>query len=39
MLYCTGVAKPAVRKVLVAEGLREMPFNFDFDGAKVIVNF
>ena len=39
MLYCTGAAKPAVRKVLVAEGLREMPFNFDFDGAKVIVNF
>jgi len=39
MLYCTRTAKPAVRQVLAAEGLREMPFNFDFDGAKVIVNF
>ena len=39
MLYCTSAAKPAVRRALAAEGLREMPFNFDADGAKVIVNF
>ena len=29
----------SVRRALAAEGLREMPFNFDADGAKVIVNF
>src|SRR5712691_11374953 len=39
MLYCPRAAKAGVRKTLVAEGLREMPFNFDFDGAKVVVNF
>ena len=39
MLYCAGAAKPAVRRALSSEGLREMAFNFDFDGAKVIVNF
>ncbi len=39
MLYSTGPAKAAVRRVLSAEGLREMPFDFDCDGAKVLVNF
>ena len=39
MLYCPRATKPAVRRALTAEGLREMPFNFDFDGAKVVVNF
>jgi D-glycero-alpha-D-manno-heptose-7-phosphate kinase len=39
MLYCPPPAKPAVRQVLVKQGLREMPFDFDYDGSKVLVNF
>ncbi len=39
MLYCPLRKKGAVRKVLAAEGLKEMPYNFDFQGAKVLVNF
>jgi D-glycero-alpha-D-manno-heptose-7-phosphate kinase len=39
MLYAPPDAKPAVRKAMQEEGLREMPFEFDFDGAKVLVNF
>lgn len=39
MLYCPGPQKARVRRAVAAEGLREMPFNFDFDGAKVLVNF
>ena len=39
MLYCPRPAKATVRQALGAEGLREMPFAFDFDGAKVLVNF
>lgn len=39
MLYCPIRKKGAVRKVLASEGLKEMPFNFDFQGAKVLVNF
>jgi D-glycero-alpha-D-manno-heptose-7-phosphate kinase len=39
MLYVPARKKGAVRKVMEAEGLKEMPFNFDFQGAKVLVNF
>jgi D-glycero-alpha-D-manno-heptose-7-phosphate kinase len=39
MLYSTGATKAAVRRGLTAEGLREMPFGFDYEGAKVLVNF
>ncbi len=39
MLYCPNGTKPGVRKVLAAEMLREMPFDFDFEGAKTLVNF
>jgi D-glycero-alpha-D-manno-heptose-7-phosphate kinase len=39
MLCCPRAAKTAVREALSAEGLREMPFDFDLDGAKVLVNF
>jgi D-glycero-alpha-D-manno-heptose-7-phosphate kinase len=39
MLYCPLRKKGAVRKVMAAEGLTEMPYNFDFQGAKVLVNF
>jgi D-glycero-alpha-D-manno-heptose-7-phosphate kinase len=39
MLYCTNSHKTMVRRALAAEGLRDMPFDFDVDGAKVLVNF
>ena len=39
MLYCPMRKKGAVRKALAAAGLKEMPYNFDFQGAKVLVNF
>jgi D-glycero-alpha-D-manno-heptose-7-phosphate kinase len=39
LLYCPREVKPAVRQALAGEGLREMPFDFDFEGAKVLVNF
>jgi D-glycero-alpha-D-manno-heptose-7-phosphate kinase len=39
MLYCPLRKKEAVRKSMTSEGLEEMPFNFDFQGAKVLVNF
>jgi D-glycero-alpha-D-manno-heptose-7-phosphate kinase len=39
MFYVPNGSKPALRKVLAAEGLREMLYDFDFEGAKVLVNF
>ena len=39
MLFCPNGAKGALRQALADEGLREMPFDFDFEGAKVLVNF
>jgi D-glycero-alpha-D-manno-heptose-7-phosphate kinase len=39
MLYCPNGNKPGLRAALAAEGLNEMPFSFDFEGAKVVVNF
>jgi D-glycero-alpha-D-manno-heptose-7-phosphate kinase len=39
MLYCPSAAKTGVHEALAAEGLRAMPYRFDFDGAKVLVNF
>jgi D-glycero-alpha-D-manno-heptose-7-phosphate kinase len=39
MLYCPPRNKGAVRKALAAEGLREMLYKFDYEGAKVLVNF
>jgi D-glycero-alpha-D-manno-heptose-7-phosphate kinase len=38
LLYCPGAAKAAVREALGREGLREMPYAFDYDGAKVMLN-
>ena len=38
MLYCPIRKKGAVRKALTAAGLKEMSYNFDFQGAKVMVN-
>jgi D-glycero-alpha-D-manno-heptose-7-phosphate kinase len=39
MLYCPNGVKGDVRNALAQEGLQEMPYNFDFEGAKVLVNF
>lgn len=38
MLFCPNARKGAIRQALAGEGLREMPFDFDFEGAKVLVN-
>ena len=38
LLYCPGPAKAAVREALAREGLREMTYAFDYDGAKVMLN-
>lgn len=39
MFYCPNSKKTAVRKALTASGLRELPYDFDFEGTKVLVNF
>ncbi len=39
MFYCPNNHKVRLRQAMAAEGLREMPFDFDFEGAKVLVNF
>lgn len=39
MFYCPNNHKARLRQTMAAEGLREMPFDFDFEGAKVLVNF
>ena len=39
MFYCPNSHKPKLREALAAEGLKEMPYDFDFEGAKVLVNF
>lgn len=39
MLYCPNHSKAKVRQAMAAEGLNEMPYDFDFEGAKVLVNF
>lgn len=39
MFYCPNHSKAKVRKALAGTGLREMPYDFDFEGAKVLVNF
>jgi len=38
MLYCPNSHKAQLRKALAAEGLREMSYDFDFSGAKVLLN-
>jgi D-glycero-alpha-D-manno-heptose-7-phosphate kinase len=39
MFCCPNGAKTSVRRALAAEGLREMPFEFDWEGSKVLMNF
>jgi D-glycero-alpha-D-manno-heptose-7-phosphate kinase len=38
MFYCPNGKKATLRKALEASGLRELRYDFDFDGAKVLVN-
>lgn len=38
LLYCEPHTQERVRQALVEEGLKEMTFNFDFQGAQVLVN-
>jgi D-glycero-alpha-D-manno-heptose-7-phosphate kinase len=39
LFSCPAETKGRVRRAMTEEGLREMPFDFDFEGAKVIVDF
>jgi D-glycero-alpha-D-manno-heptose-7-phosphate kinase len=39
LFLCPNSHKGQLRQVMAAEGLREMPFDFDFEGAKVLVDF
>lgn len=39
MLYCPNSHKPLLRQALSEAGLREMSYDFDWDGAKTMVNF
>lgn len=39
MFYCPSRSKAGMRKALTEQGLRELSYDFDFDGAKVLVNF
>jgi len=38
LLFCEPQKQDHVRQALAAEGLNEMTFNFDFQGAQVLVN-
>jgi D-glycero-alpha-D-manno-heptose-7-phosphate kinase len=38
LLYCEPPQQEYVRRAMAAEGIREMTFAFDFQGAQVIVN-
>jgi len=37
--YCPNSCKGKLRQAMAEEGLREMPFDFDLEGAKVLVDF
>ncbi len=39
MFHCPNGRKADLRSVLASAGLREMPYDFDWEGAKVLVNF
>ena len=38
LLYCESAQQEGVRRALAAEGLKEMTFHFDFQGAQVLVS-
>ncbi len=39
MFYCPEGKKKVLRKAMAEEGLRELNYDFDFEGTKVLVNF
>lgn len=39
MFHCPNGRKADLRSALASAGLREMPYDFDWEGAKVLVNF
>jgi hypothetical protein len=39
MLYCANDSKARLRQAMVAAGPLEMSYDFDYEGAKVLVNF
>ncbi len=39
LMLCCPTHKARLRRALSETGLREMPYDFDFEGAKVLVNF
>ncbi|MCL4534271.1 MAG: galactokinase [Bacteroidetes bacterium] len=39
MFYCPNGGKADLRRAMAEEGLRELSFDFDLEGAKVLVNF
>ena len=39
MLCCPNGYKAKLRRAMASEGLKEMAYDFDFEGAKVMVNF
>lgn len=39
LFYCPNAYKGQLRAAMLGEGLREMPFDFDYEGAKVLVDF
>jgi D-glycero-alpha-D-manno-heptose-7-phosphate kinase len=39
MFYCPNGQKARLREAMKSQGLREMAFDFDYEGAKVLVDF
>ncbi|MCL5951474.1 MAG: galactokinase [Chloroflexi bacterium] len=39
LFCCPNGNRGAVRRAMNSQGLREVPFDFDYEGAKVLVNF
>jgi D-glycero-alpha-D-manno-heptose-7-phosphate kinase len=39
LFYCPSFHKGGLREAMAEEGLREMQFDFDFEGAKVVMDF
>lgn len=37
--YCRSESRPHLRAAMAEEGLQEVRYRFDFEGAKVLVNF
>ena len=39
MFYCPNHCKVSLREAMKDQGLREVSFDFDFEGAKVLIDF